>query len=267
MIKENQEIVENVLWLWTNLIAEELEVKKTENLDQGHPVVSERICAKIIKDTCYLEVINQIILGLKKETAVSYKSYIHTILWGMKNVCLHKNFVSSSPLNILDSFLTIIKHILFEAFSLDTIDIKMLEEIINLLTDMLNTTQFETNHFQEHMIDNLDVKFILEKCLASDNHDLMIKGIIFYGTLLMFEGNEEKLMKATIPDIIDFVDLNIFGESSTLFNEHLAISSKSKLIDLHIKSLWMLSNFVVNQKLESYLTNPLLSKDLYGKII
>jgi hypothetical protein len=83
------------------LVAEELEVEKSKD-EQGHPIMSERICAMIIEKTQYLELINHIITGLKKDafTPQFHKEQIMTILWSMKNICLHKNYAATSLLKI-----------------------------------------------------------------------------------------------------------------------------------------------------------------------
>lgn len=64
--------------------------------------------------------------------------------------------------------------------------------------------------------------------------------------MIQFEGNEKKLMTALMPEVMDLVDHNIFGESKALFNDEIPIKKKKDTIELTKLSLWMLSNFVTN---------------------
>jgi hypothetical protein len=136
--------------------------------DKTEQLLSERVCSKIAKDTCFLELVRLIIAGLKKDTSSQHKLHIQTIIWSMKNICLHKSFILKSPLNIQKSLLLIVRQILFECFNLDTIENQFLHPLIQLLIDLLNIShKDDSSDFQTYMIENIDIKFILEKCLTS----------------------------------------------------------------------------------------------------
>ena len=119
------------------------------------------------------------------------------------------------------------------------------------------------------MIENIDIKFILEKCLTSegDDYKLMKLGVTLFGSLIQYEGNEEKLMKVTMPETMDYIDHNVFRDTSKMFDDEVSIESKKEIIEVHTLSLWMLSNFVVNQKLDGYNDKLIISKDLFGKVV
>lgn len=75
------------------------------------------------------------------------------------------------------------------------------------------------------------------------------------------------MMTVLMPEVMDLVDHNIFGESKALFNDEIPIEQKKNTIELTKLSLWMLSNFVTNQKLDGYCGNLIISKHLYAQII
>ena len=133
-VKKNREVIDNLLWFYCNLLAEELENSETDG--QSDLILSERISSKILNDTCFLEVIRLIIAGCKINS--KEVNLIKTIIWGMKNTCLHANFVLKCPLNIQQSFLIIIRQILFECYTMDTINSEILIQCINVIIDMLN---------------------------------------------------------------------------------------------------------------------------------
>ena len=124
-----------------------------------------------------------------------------------------------------------------------------------------------TSDFQEFVIDNIDIKLMLEKCLTSQEISEMKQGVLFLGTLIQFEGNEVKLMKAVQPEILEYVDHNIFGKANSLFQDGVSIEQKLEQIDLVKYSLWMLSNYVSNQKIDGYTEVMIISKNLYSQII
>jgi len=71
-------------------------------------------------------------------------------------------------------------------------------------------------------------------------------GVTLFGSLIQYEGNEGKLMKATMPETMEYIDHNVFRDTSKMFDDEVSIESKKEIIEVHKVSLWMLSNFVVN---------------------
>lgn len=60
-VKKNRAVIDNLLWFYSNLLAEELENSAAAADGQSELILSERIISKILNDTCFLEVIRLII--------------------------------------------------------------------------------------------------------------------------------------------------------------------------------------------------------------
>ena len=125
-VRENRTIVENLLWFWSNLLADGVEHaaangsassgygeqrdSRFTNLEKK-PTIGEKLAG----DSGLLEVLHCLAFAAGTENlAVAKVGTIHgTALWTMQNVCLHPTFVTGSQDTVFQKFIQILRQILF----------------------------------------------------------------------------------------------------------------------------------------------------------
>ena len=127
-VRENQAVVENLLWFWANLLAGGVaqagengslsQESQEKQKDSGFTNLKKyaTIGEKLAEDSGLMEVLHCLAFSAGPENlrAAKRSTIYGTALWAMQNVCQHPTFVTESKDTVFCRFIYILRQILFE---------------------------------------------------------------------------------------------------------------------------------------------------------
>ena len=119
---------------------------------------------------------------------------------------------------------------------------------------------FDESEHYDYLIENLDVRQFLERCLCRVNvgtEDLVNEninnGVTIFGQLLSHRDAiiSGKALKVLLPDILNQIDLNVLCTGFDVFDPDLNRKEMAARGEIYQHTLWALSNLAANQSLAS----------------